>query len=499
MSFEINAVELAPDGVGDVLFMPYYTVRSFQNRTRDGAGQYQTFLNLTNTSFESIAFRLNIREAHNGRLCAKLNVILSAKDVWTAAIQETTSGVRLFTVDTSCTSPQMTQTGTGRELLMSTDDFALPPFEDKGPNGIDRCKEGFIEVISMGHSIASNSIKEGSVAYHAKQIDEIPRNCQLIDQAFEDKIDAIQTEFNEPLNALKGMYTVINVANGIGFGGDFIALANFFSPNVVNGKGLDGISQDDLMFSATSSLDIPDLNDGKPKQSVLRITALSGKQRTFIDNWQRGVDALSAVIMRSKLSNQWTTNANLGAETSWVITMPTARYYTSANQLNEAQALRPFAELFSENADILDAVGLPQGGACNRVGIRMYDRHQTLLAQRFSPQTAGTSPLLCYAVNPIMFNGVNLLGSSIARNIDSQGSKNGWMELSFLADSAANTVAGGLGSRQSGINPNTATDVYGGLPVIGVAFTLRARGEASTNFGTLWQHTYERHVQLPGR
>ncbi len=104
----VSSVELSTDGVGDLLFMPYYTVRDVQDRDGLPAGKYQAFLDITNTSKHTVAFRVNFREAQHGRSCGQLDVILSGQDVWTAAIQETANGVRLFSVDSSCTSPQMT-------------------------------------------------------------------------------------------------------------------------------------------------------------------------------------------------------------------------------------------------------------------------------------------------------------------------------------------------------------------------------------------------------
>jgi hypothetical protein len=396
----------------------------------------------------------------------------------------------------------MTPIGNGKELSLSTRDFTGIIFGDVGPSGIDRCKEGFVEVISMGHSKASNSAIPGTLAFNAKHIEGTPRNCNIVHQALTDGSSEINItdEFKEPLNALKGMYTLLNVANGIGFGGEFVALANFFSPNVVGGKGYDGTSSDDLMFRNAS---IPDLSFVTPKESVVRLTntVLAAnfvddvKQRTIINQWARGVDAVSAVLMRNKTINQWTTNDNLGAETAWIVTLPTFSFYTKKpNLVQNLQPKPPFAEVFSENTAVLGAAGLPAGGACNVVALSVYDRLENLLTSNF---THPGTPRLCYAVNPVNFNEGNLMGSTLSRNIDTNDAKNGWMSIDLAADAAANPAfpSGGLGGESTGSNSNNAgADRYAGLPAIAVAFTIRAKGEANTNFGALWQHSYERLI-----
>ncbi len=344
----VSSVELSTDGAGDLLFMPYYTVRDVQDRDGLPAGKYQTFLDITNTSKHTVAFRVNFREAQHGRSCGQIDIVLSGQDVWTAAIQETVNGVRLFSVDSSCTSPQMTVSGTGKEFLFDTNGFTGGNNPDVGPVTIDRCKEGFVEIIALGHSNLTNNTTLGTVANNALQnSNNIPKNCTAVEQAFEDavKIPATQAEFKEPINSLKGMYTLINFDNGIAFGGEFVALANFYTPLIG-----DGTSASNLIDNIANK---PDLNSGPPPhQSFTRIPGalnnpqlapIESQSLTKVDTWNNSVDAVSAVLMRANIINQWTTNSNLGAETTWVVTMPTYDYYTKAT------AIPPFAESFKLN------------------------------------------------------------------------------------------------------------------------------------------------------
>ena len=70
------AVMLNPDGQGEVLLFPYYSVN---------AGQ-QSFISLVNQSNAGKAVKLHFRESHNGRATLSLNVYMSEFDVWTAAL-----------------------------------------------------------------------------------------------------------------------------------------------------------------------------------------------------------------------------------------------------------------------------------------------------------------------------------------------------------------------------------------------------------------------------
>ena len=55
-----QAINLAPNGKGEVLIFPYYTVRN----------GFDTLLSVTNTSDRTVLANLRLREAKNGRRCA---------------------------------------------------------------------------------------------------------------------------------------------------------------------------------------------------------------------------------------------------------------------------------------------------------------------------------------------------------------------------------------------------------------------------------------------
>src|SRR5256885_8104284 len=132
-----QAVNVNPDGLGQVLLYPYYTVRS------DSAGNaYNTLLTVVNTTSSSKAVKVRFLEGKNSREVLDFNLFLSPYDVWSAALKaSSTGGTLLLTVDKSCTLPQIPAGGV---------EFKTTLFTDGGGTGLDRTREGYFEMIEMG-------------------------------------------------------------------------------------------------------------------------------------------------------------------------------------------------------------------------------------------------------------------------------------------------------------------------------------------------------------
>ena len=95
-----------PDGLGQVLIYPYYTVR---DRRVGGRRRYNSLLSVVNSTASAKAVKVRFLEGKNSREVLDFNLYLSAKDVWIAAIIPTTDGAGIFTPDKSCTDPTVSQ------------------------------------------------------------------------------------------------------------------------------------------------------------------------------------------------------------------------------------------------------------------------------------------------------------------------------------------------------------------------------------------------------
>ena len=90
-----QAVFVNPEGHGQVLLYPYYTVE----------GGNDTYINLVNTTNEYKAVKVRILEAMNSQEVLDFNLYLSPQDHWSAVITADTNGAGavIRTAGTSCT------------------------------------------------------------------------------------------------------------------------------------------------------------------------------------------------------------------------------------------------------------------------------------------------------------------------------------------------------------------------------------------------------------
>ena len=98
-----NAVNLNPDGLGQVLIYPFYTV--------DGGNNTQ--ISVVNTTNRVKAVKVRFLEARNSKEVLDFNLYLSPFDVWTGATVSppverfATGPATLITSDNSCTVPRI--------------------------------------------------------------------------------------------------------------------------------------------------------------------------------------------------------------------------------------------------------------------------------------------------------------------------------------------------------------------------------------------------------
>src|SRR6056297_2372465 len=90
-----NAVNVNPDGLGQVLLFPYYTTR----------GGNDTYVSIVNTTEEGKAVKIRFIEALNSREVLDFNIYMSPWDVWTGAITPGDEGAKLVSFDNTCTVP----------------------------------------------------------------------------------------------------------------------------------------------------------------------------------------------------------------------------------------------------------------------------------------------------------------------------------------------------------------------------------------------------------
>ena len=100
-----EAVMVNPNGLGQVLVYPYYTVRNGYNVGGVSAAPFNTLLSIVNTTASTKAVKVRFREGKASVEVLDFNVFLSPFDMWTAAVEpDGAGGAMIETADNSCTT-----------------------------------------------------------------------------------------------------------------------------------------------------------------------------------------------------------------------------------------------------------------------------------------------------------------------------------------------------------------------------------------------------------
>ena len=146
-----QAVSVNPDGLGQVLIYPYYTVRA-RHASPATARAYNSLLSVVNSTASAKAVKVRFLEGKNSREVLDFNLYLSAKDVWIAAVIPTGDGAGIYTADKSCTTPMVSSSSASPTLFVN---YAYSGSnDDKADTSLDRTREGYVEIIEMGDIVA---------------------------------------------------------------------------------------------------------------------------------------------------------------------------------------------------------------------------------------------------------------------------------------------------------------------------------------------------------
>jgi hypothetical protein len=461
----VNAVSVNTDGLGQVLLFPYYTVQG-----SDATNNFDTLISIVNTTDEVKAVKIRFREAKASHEVLDFNIYMSPKDVWVAVISpDAGGGAKIATPDNTCTVPAIPAGG----VAFRNSEYNPPQGVDDGAGtGLDRTREGYFEVIEMGVVNDTDANPPASTvpspflpATWATHVNGVPGDCASLNAAWAGgswtNFPAGFTEgdlnVTAPTGGLFGSVSLVNVNEGTDYGYDAVALNDFFVPADMN---------DDLHRDPGNNL--PTLADVDPKISVV----VNGN--TVVNStWGLSpspVDPVSAVLMKTKLMNDFATDPGIDAATSLVYTMPTKTFYVPIG--TGLAATPPFTTSFF-------------GSACENVAYTVWDREEQteipITNVDFSPRpvTVVTPSALCFEANVVRINGKDALSSSSAMNDLSTVFVNGWVSADM----------GGSGHSIT----DDANLSYIGLPVIGFSaqryFNGTLAGNSTlSNYGGLFNH-----------
>ena len=550
-----NAVNVNPDGLGQVLIYPYYTVN----------GGNSTLISVVNTTNDVKAVKVRFLENLNSQEVLDFNLYLSPFDVWTGGAYDIgTEGGVMITRDKSCTVPyfyqQFADAGMDATNLTNADSGGnyqgffknfqyaalvngVPGHNaDGGPSDLARTREGHLEMIEMGRVVDDGDIltdaplpTEGStsavddapnpapytgsrLANAATHVNGVPRDCQALLDAFR-VVDGVQGQWQVDVNS------DVDTPNGGLFGGAEIVNAQEGTNMSYNADALEGFFQTAGLDLHSFTGDIlPNLTQADPASTVVfdngtLITLEFGLDENL--NGHTGLDAVSAAFMHNQIYNEYVTTPGAGAASEWVITFPTKLMHIDDTILEVER--RPFTQAFNWAA----------GGACEAIELSFWDREEQVSGRGTSSGDNCPSPLppgqascdetpnvvvpdLCFETNVLAFNqgGIieyieesSVLGSRWAINVplvdlyaasgnpaaDANYFHEGWVRIDFTRDSDK------LPTNHFTISDAELSGAYNvvqGLPVTGFWAAQYVNGELSegvlANYSGLHRHRADR-------
>jgi hypothetical protein len=350
---------------------------------------------------------------------------------------------------------------------------------DGGPTGVSRTLEGYVELIEMGTVTNATNGSLNAITHK----NGVPANCAQVGAAWNGGYWASnsQTDISPATGGLFGSGAIINVAEGVISGYNADAIDQFYS------------AQDLIPHHTAPGSLAPSIASATSTTSYVFAPSPTSSTPTLITTtYALGVDAVSSIFMADAIYNEYWTSGGTAANSEWVITFPTKRFYVDpANNLAAQQAgtgtpigLSPFDVVFTSKNG---------GTSCAPIAISTWDREEKSPAGsvNFSPAPVyGNS--LCYEAQVVTFNqsgtgGSAVLGSNVKVNINT-GANNGWALIDLYGKSPANHILPASYTVGS-------ANVFRGLPVTGFWVAELVNGNVGgvlSNYSALFRHKLHR-------
>lgn len=444
-----HAVNIDQDGHGSVLLYPAYTVENGNS----------TFVSVVNTTDEYKAVKVRFVEGLNSQEVLDFNLYLSPKDVWGGAVVATATGAKLVSTDTSCISAfpnGFPAAGVDFRNTLLTDAPAKL-------TGLNRTRVGHIEVIEMGN-IDPTLVMAGkngptTAGQAIKHVNGLPGDCTAVNKAW--NAGGVWKAANSAgmtagTGGLYGTGAIVNVDAGWASTYDATALANFTNREIHAEPG----STNPSLAQAVPSSTFKEGTTASPASAL-------------------GIDAVSAILMKEEVQNDYLVGSGLNAQTDMVFTFPTKRLY-----VNGLPLVGGVGGVYTPRAPFTAGWNTTKAEACETVGVKYYDSEEgeaVLTDDQISPAPDVPGFSLCHETNIVHVAGSNLLGGGLYVGHDfdlAAGFDKGWINFDFVAP--GRLIDMGL------VASNPA-----GLPVIGFSTISTQNGDVGgllSNYGQSFAH-----------
>ena len=405
-----------PDKTGQVLLFPFY------NADNGNA----TNMHIVNTTSVVKAVKIRFVEYKNSDEVLDFNLYLSPKDHFAFGVikDPNGTGAAVITADNSCTVPQLgspngafsgtiTENADGSKTRVQP--FVNYQYAKDVDATIERTLTGHVEVIEMG---VVNNVGTTKTAQHKTFATHgatgVPVSCAGLDASWASGAWAANPseEIYAPTGGMYGVSYHINVESAAAYG---------FEPTAIDqwAVGANHTNPGRLF---------PSIAAGGVADAALK-HGLGGDQhieRTF----NSGVEATTAILQTTSVSNDVMVNPAIGGMTDWVVSFPTKRAHVDKG--TKAAVVPPFT------GNWLGSTGTTtkkEQAACETVTIGQWDREEAYTANEngFSPSPEATSTSIC---NEVAVFAMGAAATS-AMNVET-GLKNlsfpyseGWQQIGF--------------------------------------------------------------------
>ena len=411
------------ENTGSVLLYPFYNAENGNN----------TYFHVSNTTAENKAVKLRFMEHRNSSVVLEFNVYMGPYDIFPVAITKVGDGAAVLTNDATCTVPALgtangNYDGTQIELadgaILRRQPFVPYQYDNEAVPGLGRTLKGHAEVIEMG--VVDSSI---DVA-----------DCEVVYKLWTEGAWTTDTSAD-----------VTTPTGGLGGSSIYINPEKAFAMNV-NVTAIDGWAKSATNYHAGPGTLLPTLDQG-----VSTATVFDGTDYFTLDYTAQangGVLATSAVLATQSVFNEVQTEDVIAAETDWVMTFPTKKYFTNA-----ISAVAPFTEAYDSEVET--------DTACETVNLTRFDRNsnKTMGAGTFIPEDSGVDGELCNSVSIMSFHPNSALNVTDTTAVD----------YPYQAGAATVKMAQKLPADDNGVT-------VVGLPVIGFAGTRIVNGAMSYGY-----------------
>jgi len=409
-----TAVSLNQHGLGDMLILPYYTVNNELN----------TLVSITNTSSTtSKAIKVIFKEGQTGYSVGGTNVYLAPNDMWTFVMSKSGQDALVLSDDLSC-APNFT----GSMKLSAESNDPIPDSSDVN------LFEGHIEIYEMGSF--DPSIGFGNDITFT---DGLPNDCAQITSNWQSggvwQGNDTSIELLPPMGDLSASVNLIDVSNGINYSYDATAVTGFSTG-------------DTTVHSAPDDLQRPALTDAN------NISMVMYQGEPVLTTWPTGFEAISAILMKSKLAIEYSSEISINGQTEVILSFPT-KFHHLQNDLR----IEPFVGI-SESNSLED---------CELFQSEIFDRDSAIAY--FVPGDVSPRPsFLCGTTSVVKIRGS---GSTYVAILEAL---NNWQ--SVIEDNAGLYKIEFTQKTERGQNEDNTNSVYHGLPVVGLYLTRYTNANA---------------------